>query len=181
MGKLYSYTYISLDGIVGSPERWVGPYFSPALGDDLATRLSSAAAMVLGKTTYAEFSSFWPNQDSSVPFAELNNGIKKLVVSATLRNTSWNNSSIVSAGDLATYKTEGNLHVTGSGILVRSLLELGLLDEIVLVQFPVLLGGGQRAFEGIQTTGLKHATTTEFPKGVQCITYKPTQPSPNAA
>lgn len=172
MSKIYSYTYISLDGIVSSPERWVGPHFSRELGEDLAARLSSAAAMILGRQTYEEFASFWPKQASSVPFADLNNNIKKYVVSQTLHDVSWNNSYIVKAHDLSAHKVEGDLHVTGSGTLVCSLLELGLLDEIIFIQFPVLLGTGQRAFKGIRATTLKHASTTEFPNGVQCMTYR---------
>ncbi|HXV94124.1 MAG TPA: hypothetical protein VD813_12545, partial [Pseudonocardia sp.] len=60
MGRLYSYTYMSLDGVVESPEKWVGDHFSDEMADDLHTRLHDAEAMVLGGTTYGEFADFWP-------------------------------------------------------------------------------------------------------------------------
>ena len=94
MAKLYSYTYMSLDGVMSSPEDWTPPYFGKELQDDLTRRLESSAAMVLGSQTYKEFADFWPKQDSTTPFADLNNGIRKYVVSKSLNNAKWNNSSI---------------------------------------------------------------------------------------
>ena len=108
MAKLYSYTYLSLDGVMSSPEAWTPPYFGKELQDDLTRRLESSAAMVLGGQTYKEFADFWPKQDSTTPFADLNNGIRKYVVSKSLNHAEWNNSSIVTAEDLPKLKSQGN-------------------------------------------------------------------------
>lgn len=122
MSKLYSHTYMSLDGVIESPERWSSPFFSDEMGRDLTTRLESASTMVLGRVTYQEFASFWPRQSDDVPFATLNNTIKKLVVSDSLRSAEWQNTSIISDSDMEELKlkAEGNFHITGSGTLVRN-------------------------------------------------------------
>ncbi len=172
MPKLYSYTYMSLDGVMSSPETWIPPYFGKELQDDLTRRLETSAAMVLGGQTYKEFADFWPKQNSNVPFSDLNNGMRKYVVSSSLNHAEWNNSTIVTADDLAKLKPQGNLHITGSGTLVRSLLEAGVLDEIVIVGFPIVLGDGKRMFTGIEKIGLELVEVTSFPGGVQSTTYR---------
>jgi len=172
MPKLYSYTYASLDGVMSSPEKWVSPYFSSEMSEDLSGRLQSCAAMVLGRRTYAEFSQFWPAQGSEVPFADLNNKIRKYVVTDTLAQAEWQNSSIVKLHDLARLKSAGDLHVTGSGGLIRSLVEHSLLDEVVIMMCPLILGEGQRLFEGTKVTGLQLVSASPFPRGVLCLTYQ---------
>lgn len=172
MSKLYSYTYSSLDGVIASPEKWVSPYFSNEMSEDLGQRLRSCAAMVLGRRTYTEFSQFWPTQGSEVPFADLNNNIRKYVVTETLAPAEWRNSSIVKLQDLEHLKSAGSLHITGSGTLIRSLLERGLIDEIIIMMCPVVLGSGQRHFEGAKATGLQLVSALPFPRGVMCLTYQ---------
>jgi dihydrofolate reductase len=174
VSKLYSYTYASVDGVVSSPETWVSPHFSDEMGTDLAKRLQSCAAMVLGRRTYDEFAQFWPHQGSDVPFADLNNKVRKFVVSDTLADAEWQNSSVVSARDLESLKSKGDLHVTGSGVLMKSLLESRLLDEIILMVCPVALGQGQRLLDGLHATGLELVSAESFPLGVMCLTYRPT-------
>ena len=172
MPKLYSYTYMSLDGVMSSPEIWFSPYFSDEMEADLTQRLQSCAAMVLGHNTYTEFSQFWPRQGSEVPFADLNNGVQKYVVSRSLKQADWRNSTVVSIDDLTHLKSGGNLHITGSGALVRSLLERQLLDELVVILCPLVLGQGRHLFDGVKTTGLSLVKATSFPRGVQCLTYR---------
>ena len=172
MPKLYSYTYMTLDGVMSSPETWFSPYFSDEMGADLTQRLQSCAAMVLGHNTYTEFFQFWPRQGSEVPFADLNNGVRKYVVSRTLKQADWRNSTVVGINDLTQLKSGGNLHVTGSGALVRSLLERQLLDEVVVMLCPLVLGQGRHLFDGVKTTGLSLVHAKAFPHGVQCLTYR---------
>ncbi len=172
MGNLYSYTYTSLDGVIAEPETWFTPYFSEELGADLAGRLESAHAMVLGGQTYKEFAEFWPKQGHDVPFADLNNKVRKFVVSKTIDQADWNNSTIIGVDDLTELRLSGDLHVTGSATLVRSLLENRLLDEIVIVMCPVVLGEGKRLFDGLEKTALEMVRATTFPKGVQSLTYR---------
>lgn len=173
MAKLYSYTYMSLDGVMASPETWTSPYFSDEMGEDLTRRLQSTAAMVLGRHTYTEFAEFWPGQSSEVPFADLSNGVRKYVVSSTLDQAGWRNSTVIHVDDLVPLKSGGDLHITGSGLLVRSLLERRLLDEMVIMMCPVVLGRGQRLFDGVEATGLDLLKVTAFLHGVLCLTYRP--------
>jgi dihydrofolate reductase len=94
MSKLYSYTYMSLDGVIESPQQWSSPFFSDRMGRDLTSRLESASAMVLGRVTYEEFAAFWPRQSDDVPFATLNNTIIALTyVPATSRQVEPSRSS----------------------------------------------------------------------------------------
>jgi dihydrofolate reductase len=135
MSKLYSYTYMSLDGVIESPEQWSSPFFSDEIGRDLTSRLESASAMVLGRVTYEEFAAFWPRQSDDVPFATLNNTVKKLVVSDSLRSAEWQNTSIIGDADMEELKATGNgdFHITGRGTLVRDWIRRGLVDEVILM------------------------------------------------
>lgn len=173
MGKLYSYTYVSLDGVMSSPETWTSSYWSQEMGDDLTRRLKSAAAMVLGRRTYDEFAEFWPRQGSGVPFADLNNEVRKLVVSRTITDPAWHNSAAVDVEALAERRSEGDLHITGSQNLILSLLELKLLDEMVLMMCPIVLGEGQRLFEGVHNVEMDLLDTVSYPNGVSCLKLKP--------
>lgn len=173
MGKLYSYTYVSLDGVMSSPETWITSYWSAEMGEDLTRRLEGAAAMVLGRKTYDDFAEFWPRQESDIPFADLNNRVRKLVVSGTMTEATWQNSTIIDAKALAEQKTEGDLHITGSRQLILSLLQQRLLDEMVLMMCPVVLGDGQRLFGGADRIGMDLVDTMNFPNGVLCLKLTP--------
>jgi dihydrofolate reductase len=173
MGELYSYLYMSLDGVISGPEEWVGPYFDEYLAEDLTARLTNCHAMVLGRKTYDIFASYWPCQGSDVPFADLNNSVRKLVVSSSLSQADWYNSEVTDVDGLVTAKREGNLHVTGSGDLVRSLITAGHLDTLVIRLIPVVIGSGQRLFEGGERTGLTLAGQETQSNGVISLTYRP--------
>ena len=174
MGKLYSYIYMSLDGVVASPEKWTAPYFSEDLNSDLATRLERSAGMVLGRRTYDEFSAFWPNQPEDAPFVALNNTVQKFVVSDSLGEAKWQNSSVVRGSEVADLKksVDGDLHITGSPTLVRNLIAQDLLDEVHLVTFPIFLGTGQRMFEGSSPVShLRLVDSTAMDQNVLHLTY----------
>lgn len=143
------------------------------MGEDLTRRLKRAAAMVLGRNTYDEFWEFWPRQGSDVPFADLNNQVRKLVVSRTITDPKWHNSAAVDAEALAERRSEGDLHITGSRKLILSLLELNLLDEMVLMMCPIVLGKRQRLFEGVHNVEMHLQDTVPFPNGVICLKLKP--------
>jgi dihydrofolate reductase len=159
--------------VIESPEQWSSPFFSDEMGRDLTARLESAAAMVLGRVTYEEFAAFWPRQSDDVPFATLNNTIEKLVVSDSLRSAEWQNSRIVGEAEMQALKArgDGDFHITGSGTLVRNWLQRGLIDEVVLMVCPVLVGAGKRFFEKGTTTSLKQVGVERFPRGVVALTY----------
>jgi dihydrofolate reductase len=145
------------------------------MGRDLASRLESVSAMVLGRVTYEEFAGFWPRQSDDVPFATLNNTIKKLVVSDSFRSAEWQNTSIIADADMEELKAkgDGDFHITGSGTLVRNWIQRGLVDEVILVVCPVLVGAGKRFFENGPTTRLERVGVEQFPRGVMALTYVP--------
>lgn len=173
MGKLYSYTYVSLDGVMSSPEAWTSPFWSEEMGKDLTERLQRASAMVLGRATYKEFAGFWPRQGGDVPFADLNNRVRKLVVSRSMAEAEWQNSFIVSVHQLRRMKTDGDLHITGSGRLLRSLLRQEALDEMVLMMCPAVLGEGSRLFEDGLGIEMRTIEAVPFPNGVLSIRLRP--------
>src|SRR6266511_3414064 len=130
MRKIVSGLFVSLDGVVESPERWNTPYFNDEIGAELGSQMAAADTMLLGRVTYEEFAAFWADKGSDVPFAEAINGIPKLVASRTLKQQPGK--------DIVT---------SGSATLVGSLLHAGLLDELRLLVYPVVVGRGRRLFE----------------------------------
>ena len=158
MGKLVVSQFISIDGVVedpgGSEELSRGGWaFRFDRGDAGNTfkleELESSDALLLGRTTYEGFAAAWPEREGE--FADKFNSMPKYVVSTTLRNPDWNNTTVVSddvAGRVAALKSEyqGDILVNGSVQLVRTLLAEGLVDELRLMVFPTVLGEGRRLF-----------------------------------
>jgi len=111
-----------------------------------------------------------------VGFADRMNSMPKYVVSATLEKAEWNNSTVIGIDDVARVREShpGILLVAGSGTLVRGLLERGLVDEVRLMVFPVVLGSGQRLFDGAPLTRFTLASSQPVgPDGVLVLTYLP--------
>lgn len=153
MRKIVAGLFISLDGVYEAPHEWHFPYFNDEMGAEVDGQISETGTMLLGRQTYEEFASYWPRQGSEVELADLMNGIQKVVVSNTLKTAAWQNTTIVS-GDVADGLTKlkqqpgKDIGITGSGTLVRSLLEQGLLDELHLLVHPIVVGKGKRLWDG---------------------------------
>ena len=150
MRKVYAGLFSSLDGVVGAPDEWQ-PAFDDEMGAALSRMLDGQDAVLLGRVTYGEWARYWPTS-ADEPFASWINGIQKYVASGTLDSVDWPNSTLIK-GPVAEFITDlrqkpgGTIGVGGSPSLVRSLLELGLLDELTLMISPVVVGGGgQRLF-----------------------------------
>ena len=156
MGKLVVTEFVSVDGVFEEP-RWT---FEFNRGDDgdryKLDELFAADAQLLGRVTYEGFAQAWPSRTDEQGFAEKMNSMPKFVVSSTLTDASWENSTIISlansdpAKEVAALKERytNDILVAGSGRLARWLLSEGLLDELHLMVFPVLLGSGRKLFEG---------------------------------
>jgi dihydrofolate reductase len=179
MRRLYSLTFMSLDGVMEAPDRWHFAYYSDEMGQELREQLASAGAMLLGRVTYEEFAAYWPRQPRDAPFADLNNHIRKYVVSTTLDKANWNNTTLINRnipeaiGELK-QQPGGDLHITGSATLVRSLLEQGLLDELRIQLSPVIVGSGKRLFrDGAASMGLQLVESKTLPCGVLALAYRP--------
>ena len=180
MRKIVAGLFISLDGVVEAPDRWRSRHFTSEMADALTVGVAEADAILLGRRLYQEFAAYWPQQGSEVTMADFLNLTPKYVVSSTLDTPlEWANSRLVT-GDLAEALTKlkeqagKNIQVPGSPTLVRSLLREGLLDELSLWIFPVVVGSGMRLFDG--TTGdveLELVGSRTFSSGVLSATYRP--------
>jgi dihydrofolate reductase len=141
--------------------------------------MAESDTMLLGRVTYQEFASYWPQQPSDAEGAEFMNNARKVVVSKTLDSVDeWQNSTLIK-GDFVEEITKlkqqpgKDIGVTGSGTLVRSLLENNLLDELRLLVHPLIVGSGKRLFpEGTPQHSLKLADVKTFSTGVLYLTYQ---------
>jgi dihydrofolate reductase len=181
MRKIVAGTFISLDGVMESPDKWHFPYFDDAMGEAVGSQMAEADAMLLGRVTYQEFASYWPQQADDTPGADFMNPVQKYVVSTTLDNVdAWQNSALIDGNNFVAEITKlkeqpgKNINVVGSAKLVQSLLREGLLDELKLLVHPIVVGSGKRLLEG--DTGqapLKLADSKIFDTGVLYLTYVP--------
>lgn len=152
--------FITLDGVVEAPggepghphTGWVFDYHRPELERYKLRELRYAESMLLGRVTYEGFAKAWPPRDGEI--ADRLNSMPKHVVSSRLTTPLvWSNSTLLS-GDLATVVADlkrgdgGPILVHGSATLARGLLDAGLVDELRLMVFPVLVGGGRSIFPG---------------------------------
>jgi len=181
MRKLIASFFISLDGVVESPDKWHFPYFNDEMGQAVGNAIAATETLLLGRRGYQEFASYWPHQDPAAdPFVSIMNDMPKVVVSTTLANVGdWQNSTLLEGeldeGVNALKATPGkNIGMTGSATLVRSLLEKGLLDELRLLVHPLVVGQGAKLFpEGSPPVDLELVDSTAFSTGVLDLTYRP--------
>jgi len=180
--KVVASEFVSLDGVVGSPQRWQLPYFDEEMGREIQAAIEEADAMLLGRVTYEEWAAFFPSQSTEdVPSADYMNETPKSVASRTLEGPlEWNNSNLLE-GNLAEGLGElkrrpgQDISISGSPTLGRSLLAENLLDELNLMVHPVGVGGGKRHFEeGGNSKRLELVDSTTFETGVVYFTYRPT-------
>ncbi|MGH3342805.1 MAG: dihydrofolate reductase family protein [Carbonactinosporaceae bacterium] len=192
MGKIVSNFFISLDGVVESPDKWHFPYFNDEMGEAVTRGVETCAAFLMGRVLYEEWAEYWPThggeaqeqfvsgepQNTADSFASFINNVPKYVVSSTLEQARWNNTTIVS-GDVTAQlrqlreRTEGDIGMSGSATLVRWLLANGLLDELNLLVHPIAVGHGQRLFEDTPTYPLRLVHHAVFETGVLHLRYTP--------
>ena len=191
MGKLVSTIFVTLDGVYqapGGPQEdtsggfdqggWSFPFGDDDFGRFIGEVFESAGAFLLGRRTYEIFASYWPKvTDPANPVAGKLNGLPKYVVSSTLQAPAWRGTTVV-GGDLAKEvaalkeRTDGELQIHGSGALVRSLVDLGLVDTLHLLTFPVVLGAGRRLFvDGSVPTKFRHTGGRVTAAGVSIQSY----------
>lgn len=168
--------FISLDGVIESPESWHFPYFNDEMGNAVGALMGEAEATLLGRQTYEEFASYWPNADPEDPFTGVMNGARKYVVSTTLEEAAWENSTLLTGdvkAELEQLKQDTNLGTTGSATLVQWMLEQGLVDELHLMVHPVVVGKGKKLFDDGAQVPLKLVSSTQFSTGVMHLVYVP--------
>jgi dihydrofolate reductase len=188
MGKIVVTEFVSLDGVMEDPGgaedyRHGGWTFEIDRGEEgnqfKLDELIEAEAQLLGRTTYEGFAAAWPSREDPGGFAERMNSMPKYVVSSTLQEASWNNSTIL-RGDLADEvaklhrEIDGPILVAGSAQLVQGLLERDLVDELHLMVFPVVLGEGKRLFGDVsEKKPLRLLDSRSVGDGVSILTYEP--------
>ncbi|AXK34142.1 riboflavin biosynthesis protein RibD [Streptomyces armeniacus] len=182
MRKVVSALFVSVDGVAESPDQWQFD-FDEEMGEVLTTTLETTDTVLLGRVTYSEWAGYWPTVTSGedVGFANWINNSPKYVASTTLDNVDlWANSSLIK-GDLAAAVRqlkagEGKgISVAGSPGLVRSLVDQGLVDELVLLIHPVIAGEGRKKLFADDTSMKKLELVSAKPSssGVIIATYRP--------
>src|SRR5438045_7564137 len=171
----------TLDGVVASTDK-CQEHFDEDMGEAMMEQLTSQDAVLLGRVTYPEWASYWPSATDE-PFASFINSTPKYVFSSTLDSVDeWKNSILIK-GDLAQEIAQlkelpgKNIGTAGSPTLVSSLLEQGLLDELILLVHPVVVGSGKRLFEdegSLKRLTLLSAKATRT--GTVILTYQPRKP-----
>lgn len=176
MRKVVSGLFISVDGVVEAPNLWQFDVFDEDMGAAMSAHLDSEDTILLGRVTYSEWAPYWPTSTDE-PYASHINNTPKIVVSTTLKQADWKNSTLVSGnlpgviGELK-QKPGKNIGVAGSPTLVRSLLRDDLLDELILMVHPVIAGSGKRLFaEGGALKRLKLVHSSITRSGVAFLTY----------
>lgn len=193
MGKVVTIEHVTLDGVMQGPARpdedsrdgfeyggWATARSDPAMQAVLGARMGSAWALLVGRTTYEDFASVWPNRPRPNPMAEALDAVEKFVASTTLAEPlPWRNSTLLkgdAADAVAALKREQDrtLVIFGSGVLVQSLMRRRLIDEFVLQIHPLVLGKGRRLFpDGGALATLNLIDSVAMSTGVIIATYQP--------
>jgi dihydrofolate reductase len=186
MGKLVVTEFVSIDGVFEDPGGaenyehggWTFEYDRGEDGNKFKVdELMEAEVQLLGRVTYEGFAEAWPSREGE--FADKLNSDPKYVVSTTLKDPTWQNTTVISDNvveEIAKLKeqTNGDILVAGSGTLVGTLLGAGLVDELRLMVFPTVLGRGKRLFpDGIDRLKLKLTESRQVgTDGVQINVYE---------
>jgi dihydrofolate reductase len=186
MGKIVVTEFVSLDGVMEAPGggedfKHGGWTFEIDRGEDgnkfKLDETMDAEALLLGRRTFEGFAEAWPSREGE--FADKFNNMPKYVVSSTLKDPDWTNSTVLD-GDLAESvakirdEIDGDIVVAGRAQLVQALIENGLVDELRLMVFPVVLGSGKRLFgETSDKHSLKLSESRLVGDGVAILRYVP--------
>jgi dihydrofolate reductase len=190
MRKLIVLSFITLDGVMqapGGPQEdtsggftyggWTVPYFDDFGNKVMAEQLSKPFELLLGRTTYDIFASYWLHHNDDSDIGKSFNKVKKYVVSHSSRKLSWNNSTLIKdavVGEVKRLKTQDgpDLQVHGSGNFIQTLLKNDLVDEYWLKIFPITLGTGKRLFaDGTMPAAFKLTKSSVSPSGVIFANY----------
>jgi dihydrofolate reductase len=179
MRKVVVSEFVSLDGVMEDP-MWTFQFGSEEQDKFKFAELKASDALLLGRVTYEGFAAAWPNMiEETGEYGEWMNGYPKHVVSTTLEEVNWNNSSLIKgniAEEVSRLKQQPgkDILVFGSCSLAQTLMELDLIDEYRLMIYPVVLGSGKRLFgDGVGKKVLKLTDTNTFSSGVIVQTYQP--------
>jgi dihydrofolate reductase len=189
VSKIVVSQFVTLDGVFEDPGGseghehggWALQIERGPEGDQFKLdEVMSSEALLLGRVTYEGFAAAWPSREGE--FADKFNTMPKYVVSTTLGEPTWNNTTVIEenvAGEVAKLKEQegGDFLVAGSGQLVKTLMKHDLVDEYRLMVFPLVLGSGKRLFaDGVGKTNVRLAEATPVgPDGVVILIYRPAE------
>jgi dihydrofolate reductase len=180
VGAVLVHEFMSLDGVVDAPT-WTAEFgFDPKMGPAIAAVIQRSRGILLGRTTFEMFAQSWPNRtvedDPGAPFF---NDTTKYVISSTLTNPTWQNTTTVGPYDADAIRKlkeeiDGDLYTSGSARLVRAMLADGLVDELHLFIYPVTRGAGPRIFPEDAAPGtLALIGSQTYANGVVYLAYRP--------
>src|SRR5437867_11356118 len=175
--RLAATLFVSLDGVVESPEKWSFAYWNDEIGKFKLEETMASDALLLGRVTYDGFAAAWPSRKDDEGFADRFNSMPKYVASRTLKALAWNNSHLLK-GDVAAAVSKlkqepgHDIVIHGSPTLIRSLMPHDLIDEYRLLVYPIVLGRGKRLFDEASQAKLKLAESETFSKGVVKLVYR---------
>lgn len=187
MRKVVVSEFVSLDGIMEGPgpddpfkhAGWTMPFGHPDIGKFKLDELLASDALLLGRVTYQGFAAAWPSGKDEAGFADRMNGLPKYVVSTTLKELTWNNSTVFHRNipeEVSKLKEQPgqDILVAGSSVLVHTLIGNDLIDEYRLLVYPVVLGSGKRLFKDLEkAVPLKLKSSKSFPTGADLLVYEP--------
>jgi dihydrofolate reductase len=191
MSRVVVINHLTLDGVMQAPGRreedtrggfehggWAGPSVDEVVNAAMGARMPRSGGLLLGRRSYEDMLGYWNTQDS--PFKDILNSAPKYVASRTLREPlPWPNSTLLS-GDVADAVAQlrqqpgKDLNVMGSRELIQTLMRHGLIDEYLLLIYPLVLGSGRRLFaDGGPPASLRLIDSTASTTGVLIATYQP--------
>ncbi len=184
MGKIIATQYILLDGVIEDPVgmensglgNWTGPFSRGPEGDKFKDdELRGAVAVMLGRRTYEAFAAVWPTVKSDI--ADRLNALPKYLASRTIAEPEWNNTSLIGddlVGSVKDLKAslDGNILIYGSASVCHALIAAGLIDELALMVYPVVLGRGIRLFPDDVKVELEPIENRPLGGGIALLQYR---------
>ena len=176
--KIVVTEFMTLDGVMEAPNEWSFPYWTDETAKFKLDELFASDVQLLGRITYEGFASAWPSRTDEAGFADRMNGMPKYVVSKTLKNAEWNNSTIIKNNVVEEVtklrgQSGGDILVAGSAALIRFLMEHDLVDEYRLLTYPIVVGKGKRLFAEGAAASLKLTESKPMGSGVVLLRYEP--------
>ena len=178
MGTIIATYFMSLDGVISSPETFAGPEVGGDEVSEVIERLDqSHEIFVMGRKQYDEWSQHWTNEGKDDPYASFINAVEKVVISDSLDEATWHNARIVRRADAADElrklraERSGTIGTWGSLTVVRWMAQNDLIDRLHLIVAPTVAGDGQHLFPELASKELHPVETQVLSNGVQSLVF----------
>jgi dihydrofolate reductase len=194
MRKIIVHEFITLDGVIQAPGGvdedtdggfvhggWTLPYWHDDIGAHFSQAMAQADTLLLGRKTWQTHAGAFEPMPAGDPFGDVMNGVRKVVVSTTLKSAAdWRNSTLISSNiveEVRKLKEQPgkNILIDGSSVLIHTLAENDLVDEYSLHVYPLVLGSGKRLFPAGKRINLELIESQALPTGVVFQRYRPAE------